>query len=591
MARIAAGDGAGIVALKRWLGLNESPDGDTGLKPGEASDMRNFRITREGHLQVRPGYAAKCTLAAGAPVRGMWCGYVRGRRHLLAACAGKVWDIDPETWNADSVGDIEDTATHFFGFDEKVYLLTGTEYYCWDGVNPVAAVEGYIPVVVSAASPLGVGTPLERANVLTGKRRAKYSPDGEATRFVLPEQDVDEVLAVEGTNAPWTWDKESGAVTFGKAPEGGINTVVITYRKGSGHRSRVTAMRFSELYNGDADSRVFLYGDGTNRAVYSDLDDAGRPTAEYFPDLNEMTVGEANTPITAMIRHYGRLMVYKADSAYSSEYGTLTLDNGLVTAAFYTTPLNREIGCAAPGQATLVENDPRTLHGRAVYRWSLLGSGTRDERNAKRISDRVEASLGRFDLAECICFDDEQKQEYYVVCGSEAVVNNYGNDTWYYYDNFPALCMESIDGAVYFGTPDGRLMHLSRQYRNDDRKPIDAYWESGAMDFGQDWRRKHSANIWVSLLTESQARVQITAQSDRKSGHAVKEVTSGLSTFANVDFAHWSFRTNRKPQVQRVRIKVRKFIFYKLIISSNSASGTATVLAADFQVWHTGNVK
>ena len=591
MANINASNSTGVYQLKKWLGLNESPDGDTGLKLGEAAEMRNFRITREGHLQVRPGYAPKCTLAEGHTVRELWCGDIKGQNHLLAACDGKVWDVDPGDWSAMAVGDIDDGPTHFFGFDEKVYILAGSEYYCWDGENDVTAVEGYIPVVVSAASPEGGGTLLERVNLLTGKRRAKYSPDGTAKTFTLPEREVDEVLGVEGTNAAWTLDKAAGTVTFNTAPAEGTNTVVITYRKGNGERGRVTSMRFSELYNGDADSRVFLYGDGTYKAVYSDLDNNGQPTAEYFPDMNEMTVGEANTPITAMIRHYDRLMVYKSDSAYFTDYGTITLEDGTVTAAFYTTPLNREIGCGAPGQTLLVENNPRTLHGRAIYEWALVGNGARDERNARRISDRVESTLEEFAPAGCICFDDEHRQEYYVICGDEAVVNNYGNDTWYYYNNIPARCMGSVDGELYFGTSDGRLMHFSRQYRNDDLTPIDAYWESGALSFGQDWRRKYSANIWVSIQTESQARVLVTAQSNRKSEHAVKEVASGLSTFANVNFGHWSFNTNRKPQVQRVKLKVKKFTFYKLVISSNSASGTGTVLAADFQVRYTGNVK
>ena len=591
MADINAADKTSVFQLKQWLGLNESPDGDTGLKLGEAAVMRNFRITGEGHLQIRPGYGAKCTLAKDAPVQGMWFGHIGGNPHFVAACGGRMWDIDTASWQARDVGEMDDAPTHFFGFDEKVYALTGSEYYCWDGEGALTIVEGYIPVVVSAASPEGGGTLLERVNLLNGKRRVKYSPDGIAKTFTLPEREVDEVLDVEGTDAAWSLDKTAGTVIFDSPPGEGINTVVITYRKGDGERSRVTAMRFSELYNGDADSRVFLYGDGTYKTVYSDLDQAGRPTAEYFPDMNEMTVGEANTPITAMIRHYDRLIVYKSDGAYSTDHGTVTLETGAVAAAFYTAPLNREIGCGAAGQALLVENNPRTLHGRAVYEWTLAGNSTRDERNAKRISDRVESTLGAFDLTQCICFDDGLRQEYYVVCGHEAAVNNYGNGTWYYYSNFPALCMECVDGEVFFGTPDGRLMCLSRQYRNDDLAPIDAYWESGSMDFGREWRRKYSAGIWVSVQTESQARLQVTAQSNRKSEHAVKDVAAGLSTFANVNFGHWSFNTNRKPQVQRVRLKVKKFTFCKLVISSNSASGTGTVLAADFQVRYTGNVK
>ena len=600
MASINVTDNTMTVQLKKWLGLNESPDGDAGIKMGEAAAMRNFRITREGNLQIRPGYAAVTTLSAGNPVRGMWSGYVGGVFHVLAACGGKVWDINKDTWTASVIGTIEDAPTHFFGFSKKVYILNGSGYYCWNGKSVVTRVEGYVPTVVTAASPGGGGTPLERVNLLTGKRKAQYSPDGESTVFYLPEAGIDSVDSVIGTNISWTVNTTEGTVTFSSAPEKGVNTITIAWTKGSGTQSKIAPMRFSETFNGSTDARVFLYGDGTNETVYSDLDENGNPTAEYFPDMNVIAVDSANTPLTALIRHYDRLLAFKSDGAFSINYSAMTLysaESGsmsvedTVTAAFYCTPLNREIGNEAVGQVRLIDNDPRTLFGGAAYRWALSSYGSRDERNAKRISDRVESTLGRFGLSNCVTFDDETVQEYYIVCGDEAVVNNYGTDTWYYYDHFPAVCMERVDGELYFGTPDGRIMHCSRQYHSDDTHEIDAYWESGSMDFGMDWRRKYSANIWVSVEPESQSRINVTAQSNRKSDYAQKTVAHSLATFANADFNHWSFRTNRKPQVERVRLKVKKFTFYKLIFSSVSATSTATILGVDFQVRHTGNVK
>ena len=151
--------------------------------------------------------------------------------------------------------------------------------------------------------------------------------------------------------------------------------------------------------------------------------------------------------------------------------------------------------------------------------------------------------------------------------------------------------MTCRDGEIYFGSEDGRLMHFSRAYRNDDLEEIPAYWESGAMDFEKDWRRKYSGVLWVSLKPESQTNVSITVQSNLKSQYPVKRLVSGFATMVNVDFAHWSFGTNRKPQVHRVRIKVKKATFYKLIFSSQSASATATILAADLQIRYTGAVK
>lgn len=591
MARVNAGSDTKMFQIERWLGLNESPDGDTGLKMGEAAKMRNFRITRENHLQIRPGYTPVCELARGEPVRGLWCGYVAGLERLLSACGGRLWSIDKVTWQAEDLGEISEGPVSFFGFSRKVYLLTGQEYYCWDGEGQAEVVEGYVPTVATATAPSGGGTLLENVNTLNGKRRQQFSPDGVEKVFRLVEAEIDEVLSVEGTGKTWTADLEAGTVTFASAPEKGTNTVTITWRKGNGSREKVTKMRFAELYNGASDSRVFLYGDGSNEAIYSGIDLLYAPNAEYFPDLNTMAVDSANTPITAMIRHYDRLLVFKTDSAHAAQYGTITLADGRVAPAFYASPLNREIGCAAPGQVRLVSNDPRSLYGRSVYQWTLTVGASRDERNAKRISERVEATLGDFDLDRAVTFDDEERQEYYVLCGGRALVHNYAVNVWYYYDHFPALCMERAGGDVYFGTPDGRIMHLSSRYRNDDLSPIDAYWASGSMAFFQDWKRKHSATIWVSIKPESQARVFVTAESNLKSNYVRRLISAGLSSFANTSFAHWSFGTNRKPQMRKVPLKIKKFTYYTLVFESRSTFATATVLGVDMQVRYTGNVK
>ena len=67
--------------------------------------------------------------------------------------------------------------------------------------------------------------------------------------------------------------------------------------------------------------------------------------------------------------------------------------------------------------------------------------------------------------------------------------------------------------------------------------------------------------------------------------------SAGLATFLNMNFAHWSFGTNRKPQLIRSKLKVKKATYYKLILYSLSASATATILSVDIQVRYTGNVK
>ena len=611
MAQIAASSGVSILQIKEFLGLNENPDGDTNIRVGELSEMRNFRITSDKHLQIRPGTKTILQLKAAwdtwagsheteitDPVFcGAWYGMAGTAEHLLCAFGGVVFDVNPISLAVKAVGECTEAPTSFFGFDQKVYLLNGHEYMSWDGGEETSftAVVGYIPTVQTATTPEGAGTLLENVNRLNGFRRVEYSPDGEATVFHLPEQDVDDIVSVDGTEITYTEDLTAGTLTFASAPTKGTNSITVTYQKGTGARSEVEGMTHSELYNGATDTRVFLYGDGSNKTIYSGINgDTGQPSAEYFPDLYEAAIGESNTPITSLVRHYARLLAFKPGSAWSIQYNTMTLDTGAVTSAFYILPVNRLLGNAAMGQVRLVENSPLSVDGSAIYQWrstSTSGNITASEQNAKRVSDRVRTTLESFDLKNVVTFNSRERQEFWFLYGGTALILNYANDSWYVYTNMPFSQMLEVEGDVLGFTADGKMVRLSREYRNDDGEEIDAYVATGAMDFSRDWQLKYSPMIFVAMEPEVNARITVTVESNRRSDYPEKVVAYSYATFSHADFRHWSFRTNRKPQVKRVKMKVKKATFYKLIYKSLSASATATVLGTDVQIRYAGNVK
>lgn len=690
MATIRSSSREKVFSCKAWLGLHESPDGDTKLKFGEAANIRNWRITRDRNLKVRPGedvifglcrsYSllvastvedaridndtssvltmyptasaadGKITLSgmsvsvksdsasqyagyywretkfkvwqlvscdstdgqhiwkmkrvravaasANPKVAGLWQGLVNGTEYVLGACDGKLWKLYDGEWKKEEIGDVDTTQTvRIFGFSGSAYILDGKKYRQWDGTT-YGEVAGYVPLVLVSALPSGSGTELEQVNKLSDKRRAQYSPDGKATVFQLPETglaSVDSVRKSAQTVTGWTADAEKGTVTFAEAPEAGTNTIEITYSTGISFRSQVEAMRFSELYNGAQDTRVFLYGDGSNQVFYSGLDTDGKARADYFPDLNVANIGEANTPVTGLIRHYSRLIAFKTESTYSVSYSTITLEDGRVTAGFYITPVNRTIGNAAMGQVMLVSNSPRTLHGQDCYEWSNVSryssNLSSDERQAKRISDRVYETLSGMDAERCVCWDDDYSQQYFIAFGKTALVHNYAADAWYYYSNFDAVCFLSFRGELYFGTSGGELRKLDDGERSIAGEEIDAYWESGSIDFGEDFRRKYIAQIWVGLKPTENSEVIVTVQTDRKSVYAEKVVQRKMASFANADFTDWSFETNYKPFMQRLKIKAKKVTYYKMVFKSRSDTTGATVVALDMRVRYNGYVK
>lgn len=522
-------------------------------------------------------------------VRGLWSGFVAGQEVLCAACNGYLWQLsrgEDGSWSKTACGTIDtDEDVFMFGFSGNLYLLNGSQYRVWNG-TALTDVGGYRPLVAVSVPPEGGGTTLEQINKMTGARRVRVSPDGTATVFHLPEQNlasVDYVQYVASGTDITSYDVSltDGTVTIAPAPAEGTNSIEIGYSVAGDTAGEIRAMRYAELYNGSQDTRVFVYGDGTNRCFYSGIDYDGLPRADYFPDLNVAHVGDENTAITAMIRHYDRLLCFKLDSAWAIGYSQVTLADGTVTAGFYVSPINRSVGNCAPGQAVLVENRPRTLDGRSVVEWkstSSSGNINGDERNAERVSQRVDETIRTFDLATAKTFYDKYAHEYYVIgADGTALVHGIDADAWYVYTNFAAKCLINYMDELYFGTADGYLRHFSTQYFSDEGEAIDAYWESGSMPFAADFQRKYSAMLWVGIRPDDNGYLEVSAKTDRKT-----------------DFAVYSFETAdaaQVPEMNRIKLKAKKFTYYNLILANNTSDRTATVVSVDIRVRGTGYVR
>ena len=608
MARITGAQNERIFTIKQWLGLRENP---------------NWRVTRDGNLQKRPGTSEVLSLVTDRdkPIRGVWTGLIGGAVKVIAAVNTTLYSCySAGTWAATSIGaipntDSKNTRPCMFGFDDKLYIIVDGKYYEYNGttLTEIDKTNAYAPLVSVAVPPSGGGSTLEQVNKLTGKRRVWFSPDGSATTFQLPETGLVSIDYAKKTSdgssvAISSSDTTNGTVTFSSAPAQGTSTIEIGYTAVAVDSSPVGNFKFAETYNGSQDTRVFLYGDGSYTTIYSGLNYNGEPDATYFPDLNVINVGISNTPITGMIRHNDRLVCFKTDSTYSIQYGQITLEDGSLTAAFYVQTVNKAIGNEAPGQVQLVMNSPVSIQGTDVYQWvgNKFGNLTSDERQAKRISDRVAASLHPLNMAKCVCVDDNYAQEYYV-CDPTAGVTlvwNYVLDVWYKYTSFTILCPFCLNGKLYFGNETGSIMLVDEASLSDDsymkdennvwqliHNPIDCYWESGSESFGADYQRKYSAMLWIGIKPENGVELHVTLKTDRTSEFDEKVVTTDLFNFEGVDFDDFGFSAMSSPAIYRLKIKAKKFVYYKLIMTNATSDRTATVTASDVRVRFTGYAK
>ncbi len=240
----------------------------------------------------------------------------------------------------------------------------------------------------------------------------------------------------------------------------------------------------------------------------------------------------------------------------------------------------------------MVLNSPITLFGRDLYEWRNTTGAvtlTGDERQAVRISDRITATLGAVPLEESYCWNDKNSQEYYLCQNGKTLVYSYAADAWYVYDGFTAVSMANFLGGLYIGDDQGRVCSFRYGDRTDNGDAFSCYWESGSMAFDREWMRKYSAMVWIGLKPEPRSRILVTAQTDRRNEYTEKAAGLSLATyFVSTDFRHWSFVLNRKPHMTRMKIKAKKFVYYKLIFRLEDRTETCTVLNADIRVRYTG---
>lgn len=613
-----------MFSVDQFLGLNQSGDGDTELRMGEASVMVNFTVTDGMNLASRPGVLRATFDESRTPgqVLSLWSGFVGQVERIVLV--ELIEGADRITvYGRDAQGDTSILRSQFgllglsapanvqvFAFSGDVYIMSPKKFAVLGADDAFQEAVPYVPLVIAGASPAGGGTELEKINLLSPLRRVTFSSDGTSTAYILPAEAVSvESVSVDNValTAPGSFSAASHTFTFSTVPTKGVGNVEITYRVSDAQAApalaQITACTLHEEFNGSTDTRLFLSGDGSNRCYYSGVTQDGAPSALYFPALNEIAVDMSGSAVTAIVRHYSRLMVFKPDGTFAITYEPVTMADGSVTAGFYLRPVNRDYGNSAPGQVRTVSNYPRSFTAAALYEWRVTSSYYRDERYAVRISDPVRTAISQADPKRLLAWDDDSSKTYYVFLNDtmgSVLVNRYGlgkNGVWAMYRGtvFRSVTHAFTFASQFYFCADGRILHFSDRALYDNpgtgSVPIEARWESGFMAFGADFLKKYASQIYVSVLPQSNSSVSVTAETDRKSTYTEKMVSKNVFTFSTLRFSNLTFRTKQSPSISRVRLKVKKFVYYKLKLSVTQPGTRTTVLGYDMEVRYGAKAK
>lgn len=635
-----------IMTVDKFLGLHQSADGSTELKPGEAAVLENFTITDDYNLKLRPG-----TSVCGNPTRRMK-GNIRAMHRvclngvnellilyddpeLSGSCGMILWDPEADHciyWTGDVTKLRSDKPVKVFVQGNDLYVVGGYygfvddaavrsfKVYHSDDTHATIDEFVYTPLILTGCSPSGGGTELEPLNILSSYFRIEISSDGESSQFKLPsivgyveEVLVDGVRMTDEDGNPWGhYDDMSNVWNFpGDIPKGVNNVVLVCSYRDEYHlteaKKKFLNMRHCEAYNGATDTRFFFYGDGTNICYYSGVPTYG--DGLYIPAGNEIAVDNVTGPITAMHRHGSKLMVFKQNSTFTIDYSPVTLTDGRVIAGFYVRPAHKAVGNEMDNQVQTVNNYPRTLCGGVLYEWRNNASFYQDERYAKPISQRIANLLRGADPDGIITCDNDAEQTYYMFLNDAkgtVLLHRYQLDVWCMFTGTPFThvgAAVSVNGKVYFGhginllylDPGSAYDRYCVKDRDDNlvyrEDPITARWESGYNAMGMDYRRKYSSYLWISMLPEVRSKMNVTVRTDRRDDYITKTVGTPLLSFDDVDFSNFSFLRSRAPRMKRIKLKAKKYVYYKLIFTVTHPGARATVLGYDQQIRYASDVK
>lgn len=585
------------IKIDKFLGINE---GETGIKPEEWAGGYNFRVNKNYNIEKRPGTHTFIDFEALGNAQGIWEGVIDGKNIMLVCWNGNIYEYDMfistdtvlvsnliTEGTVTIIGTITDLKTSIFWFNDTIYFMNGVDFKQYDGTTYQDVVP-YVPTIALNAPPSGGGTFFEEINLLTGAKIQTFIGDGSSTLYQLAESDLDAdllVITVDGVSltegVDFTVDRTLGQVTFTVAPVN-LSSVSIQWVKvESGNADLVKNHKYAVSFGVGSDSNLFIFGNPNEKHVFRF---SGINKANYFPANSFVGVGSTEFSITDLQEQYQSLLVFKEDSTYiinPTSNPNYSDNTGLNPYNFGYQGLNDRIGNLAPNMVQLINDTPISLFGHSM-RLFISNRSVRNEVEPKVISDRLQLSLEVLNLSTGVTFDYEQKKEYWLNIDDIVYIWNYGNDTMYKYKGIQATEFIEVDSDIYY-TSNGKVMHISENFVADNEvlgNAIVCNIYSGALDFNALQFKKMMRDVWIAIEPSSRTSVEVKFVSDRVNEEQAewKPIEYRLLDFDDIDFDDWSFETNREPQANRLKYKVKKFAYLRWYLQNETNNESLTVL-------------
>ncbi len=547
-----------------------------------------------GNPEKRPGWRVLAKVEG--TVNGIFRMVIDGSEHYLVHGGTRLYKWDGESTVTQLKSGVADAKSMAVTMAGKCWILTGSEYLCYDGKEVKnAADEAYVPLVIIGRKPSGGGTAYEDVNLIGGKQKNSFLSDGESKEYKLTAEkiaEVNEVKVNEEIVTAYTVDTEKGTVTFTTAPAvskvTGQDNVVITFTKSNEENVKKISRCRTMVQFGD---RLFVTGnpDSVNMDWYSGLNDPS-----YFPDMAYSQVGSEESAIMGYRRLGEHLAIIKEDNNQDStvflrSYGV----SGDGTAVFSIMPGAVGVGAVSRYAFANLMDEPLFLARTGVY--AITSNAVTAERTIKNRSFFVNTSLTKeqnLDQATACEWDGYYilavNGRCYILDGKQAKSGKgqYSGDfsyECYHWDNIPARVMLEHKGDLFFGTDDGKLCRFNTDISDrtkyndhDDNKedgaPIVAEWSTKADDDGNFMQyktmTKRGSGVMLKPYIRSGVHVLLRSDSDAIS-HSIGYTPVDIFDWEDIDFERFTFDSNDAPRVIPFNKKKKKYLTLQITVKND----------------------
>ena len=568
------------------------------IPPNSSPNMSDMNYNDGAIPTKRFGASRVNAVSWGAtPIQGTFEFYLIGVTApiFLVAHGGKIYSYNESTDTktdpcTGSVLTVTDAPTTFFQVKGKCFILTGTEYLYYDGINPIATVQSIakVPTTWLTKKPDGTGGKSnEKFNHLSDKWKESFDGNGTATEYVCTKQFngdgsiitlsanlfkayIYEVEMTEGTG--FTFDRTTWKATFGTAPAIGIDNVQIQLEADAlMDQTLITKCDKAIEFDGKGNSLVFITGnkDYPNVARYCWFYD---PT--YWPQDSDIGIGNDARAISGWGRMNDYLVTYKQPGDETVQwYSTISLDaEGKVKVD--TSGLNDELGCIAPKTVHPAQNGLLALSDKGVvWTWPSLVKG---QANCKIVSQGVNGKNGiakgildntKADLALAHAEISGNKYLLHIkdkVWVLDLEYSDLANNVFCWYPYTGIFAKAGIffirDTILYIGDKTDGLMYKESQVGGvslwlDDGLAIDAWWTTPLLFVGgRDWIKKFE-------------RLLVTFKGQVRGDHLLSIITDqGMedimlliqaATFFDygvIDYGNWTYGASLYPSTQSEKV-------------------------------------